>query len=186
MKFWEHFTLVSGYLPELDELPETAQQLGLLRRVAIVLNHDDVPHSQLYWDLLAALVKTLRADKVWFELDTFPGESISFESVSAMRQYVDACPEVSAPFDRAMLYLGGRAHVFIHVEKWAMAGGPFPYSDSWTFAIYRDTDDVARLRDACYRVCTKYGLPIEEEIAGLSAPEQAPRWKRMLRWLLRW
>jgi hypothetical protein len=44
MKPWEHFRLVSGYLPEIDRLPETAQKLRLLCRVAAVLEYDDVPH----------------------------------------------------------------------------------------------------------------------------------------------
>lgn len=44
-QWWESFTLVSGYLPEIDVLPEAAEKLGLFRRVAAVLNYDDVPHA---------------------------------------------------------------------------------------------------------------------------------------------
>ncbi len=184
MKWWEGFTLVSGYLPEIDELPEIALKLGLLRRVAAVLHHDDVPHSSLYWSLLTAFIETLRADSVVFEMDTVPKETLLFDSLSSMREYVEARPEVGGPFDRATLYLGGRAHAFINVEPWATCGGPFPYSDSWTFAIYRDTDDLARLRDACYRVCHEHGMPLREEVHGLAAPQETPRWKRVLRWML--
>ena len=184
MKPWENFRLVSGYLPELDRLPATALRLGLLRRVAAVLNDSAAPHSRLYWDLIEAFVESLPADSVTFEIDT-DKESLPFASVSLMRQYVDGRPQADCVFNRATFCLRGRAHAFIDVEPWAAVGGPSPYSDSWTFAIYRDTDDITRLRDACYRVCAQHGLPVLEEIRGLAAPEEPPWWKRLLHWLLR-
>jgi len=185
LKPWNTFRLVYGYLPEIDRLPETAIKLGLRRRVAAVLNDDDVPHSRLYWDLVEVFVQTLRGDSVTFEIDT-DVDTLVFTSVSLMREYVDGRPELGGPFNRATFYVRGRARAFIHVEPWAAAGGPFPYSDSWTFAIYRDTDDIAGLRDACYRVCMQHGFPIEDEMRGLAAPEGPRWWKRVLRWLLRW
>lgn len=184
MKPWENFRLVSGYVPEIDRLPRTALDLQLQRRVAAVLNDDNAPHSRLYWDLIEAIVESLRADSVTFEIDT-DKESLPFTSVPLMREYVDSRPQLGRPFNRATLYLGGRAHAFIDVEPWAACGGPFPYHDSWTFAIYRDTDDITRLRDSCYRVCAHHGTAVLEEIRGLAAPEERPRWKRLLDWLLR-
>jgi hypothetical protein len=138
----------------------------------------------LYWDLVEAFVESLPADSVTFEIDT-DKESLPIASVSSMREYVDGRPQVGRPFERAIFYLRGRAHAFIDVEPWAAVGGPFPYYDSWTFAIYRDTDDTTRVRNACYRVCTQHGIPVLEEIRGLAAPKEQPWWKRLLRWLLR-
>lgn len=184
LKPWNSFRLVCGYLPEIDRLPETAMKLGLPRRVAVVLNDDDVPHSRLYWDLVEVFVQSLRGDSVTFEIDT-DVETMVFTSVSLMREYVDGRPKLGVPFDRATFYLRGSVQAFIDVEPWAAVGGPFPYSDSWTFAIYRDTDDMMCLRDACYRVCMQHGFPIEEEIRGLAVPEGPPWWKRALCWLFR-
>jgi hypothetical protein len=184
MKPWEHFRLVSGYLPEIDRLPETARKLRLLCRVAAMLNDGDAPHSALYWDLVEAFVESLPADSVTFEIDT-DKETLSFTSVSSMRQYADRRPELGRPFERATFFFRGRATAFIDVEPWAAQGGPEPYHDSWTFAIYRETEDMMRLRDACYRVCAQHGLPVLEELHGLASPKEPPWWKRLLQWLLR-
>jgi hypothetical protein len=183
-KPWEDFRLVSGYLPEIDQLPETALRLGLLRRVAAVLNDGDVPRSRLYWDLVEAFVDSLGAESVTFEIDT-DRATLPFTSISLLRQYVDGRSDIGVPFSRATLYSRGRVQAFIDTEFWATCGGPFPYHDSWTFAIYRDTDELTQIRDACYRACMRHGIPICEEIRGVMAPVAIPRWKRVLRWLLR-
>ena len=185
MKAWENFALVSGYLPEIDRLPATAVKLGLLHRVAAVLNYGDVPHSPMYWGLVEAFVKSLPADSVTFEIEVYNKESLLFTSLSLMRECVEGRPEMGCPFDHATFYVQGRATAFIEMEPYALAGGPWPYCDSWTFAIYRDTDDITRLRDACYRVCAEHGLPVLEEMCGLAAPQEPPWWRRLLWWLLR-
>lgn len=183
-KPWECFRLIFGYLPEIDRVPDTARKLGLLCRVAAVLYDDEIPHSLFYWDLVEAFVESLPGDSVTFEIET-DKDLLVFSSASLLRRSADGCPELGIPFNRATFYLRGRGQAFIDVEPWAMIGGPDPYHDSWTFAIYRETEDVTQLRDACYRVCAKHGLPFLEEIRGLAAPKEAPLWKRFLRWLLR-
>jgi hypothetical protein len=184
MHSWHDFRLVTGYLPEIDRLPDVAAQLGLLRRVALVLNDDDAPHSPLYWDLVKAMTESVAADGGTFEIDT-DRDPLVFDSLVAMREHVAGHPETGRPFNRAVFCRGGRATAFINVEPWAAVGGPFPYSDSWTFAIYRETDDARTLRDACHRVCARHGLPVQEELQGLPEPRGAPWWKRLVRWLLR-
>ena len=47
---WEDLRIVTGFLPWIDTLPETASKHGLPCRVAVILNHSGVPHSRLYWD----------------------------------------------------------------------------------------------------------------------------------------
>ena len=184
MSPWDDLRLVSGYLREIDHLPKAAIDFGLLRRVAVVLNDGNTPHSPMYWDLVEALIENLLMDSVIFEIDIDKGPLI-FTSFASMRECVAGRPELAVPFSRATLSRSGRVHALIHVEPWAMIGGPFPYSDSWTFAIYRETDDVKGLRDACYRVCAQHGLPILEEMCGLVAPEKSSLWKCMVRWLFR-
>jgi hypothetical protein len=209
MKFWENFRFVLGYLRWIDELPETAQKLGLSYRTAAVLNaeldKDDTPDIQVYWDIIDAFIEAFTPDNVEFEIDVYfnkctvfslvpffrncaehqPTKCLVFNSVPSMREYVERRSERGVPFDRAFFYKQDKVIAFIIVEPYALCGGPFPYHDSWTFAIYRETDDMTRLREACYRVCEKHGLPIEEEMQGLDAPEAEPRWRRFIRWLLR-
>lgn len=184
MKPWDRFLLVSGYLAEIDRLPRTALDLGLQRRIAVVLEDNDAPHSPLYWDVIEGIVESLSADGVMFEFEIEKDKTLFFDSVSSMRTYVESHPQVGRPFNRATFCLCGRPHAFIDVEPWACCGGPYPYYDSWTFAIYHDLDDMTRLRAACYRVCRLHGWPILEEIHGLAAPRPVPRWKRLVQWLI--
>lgn len=185
MKPWEHFRLVLGYLPCIDRVPVAAAKLGLQRRVALVLNDDDVPHSQVYWDLVEAFLESLVPDSVIFEIDSANGP-LAFASVSLMREHVEGRkPEFGGPFNRARFFQRGKANAFIDVEPWAAVGGPSPYSDSWTFAVYRDTDDVTLLRNACYRVCQQHGWPVLEEIRGRDTPVEPSWWRRLVQWFLR-
>lgn len=192
----ENFRFVLGYLPEIDCVPKTAATLGLSCRVAAVLNCPDVPRSALYWDMLGAFVGSLQHDSIAFEID-IDHDSITFEigagnvrlvftSVDAMREYVERRPEkFGRPFNRAALLLHNEVTAIIDTEPWAMGGGPQPYSDSWTFAIYRETDEASRLKDSCYRVCSQYGVPILDEMRGLPVPQEPSLWTRLLRWVLK-
>jgi hypothetical protein len=181
MGAWEDFRLVVGYLPEIDTLPEAARELNLPFRVAAVLREDGIPHSPLYWELIEAIVGSLTADSVFFEFEA--NVPLRFTSVSLMRATFDEHPEFGRPFNRATCYVKGKTHALIDVEPYNVVGGPWPYSDSWTFAIYRETEDIAGIRDACYEVCRRYGLPITEEMQGLAVPKGPPLWKRIVRWL---
>jgi hypothetical protein len=184
MTIWDNFRLVSGYLRWIDRLPETAIKLGLPFRTAAVLNDSDTPHTQIYWDMIDAFVESIASDSVKFEIETNDG-FIHFNSVASMRDYMRSHPDYNIPFKRAFFSLRGKVIAFMDVEYWAFCGGPFPYHDSWTFAIYRNTEDVTLIRDACYRVCEKHGYPVEEELHFLPAPEEMPLWKRFIQWLLK-
>ena len=192
MTEWDNFRLVLGYLPEIDRLPKTAATLGLPCRVAAVLNHPDIPYSELYWDMVAAFVESLEHDSVIFEIDTncdsITSEIVTddvrlvFTSVDAMREYVERPPaRFGVAFSRAAFSLHNEVTAFIDTAPY----GPEPYYDAWIFDIYRKTDEVTRLRDACYSVCSQHGVPILDEIQGLPAPQAAPLWKRLLQWLLK-
>jgi hypothetical protein len=188
MKPYQDFRLVFGYLPEIDRRSKAAQKLGLLKRVAAVLNDDDVPYSQLYWDMVVTFVENLNHDSITFEIDVgdIADAPLVFTSLLTMREHVESPPrEFGVPFSRATFFLRGKANAYIDTEPYACAGGPDPYHDSWTFSIYRATDEVTSLRDACYRVCRQHGLPILEEMQGLPAPERVPLWKRLVRWIIR-
>lgn len=184
MKWFDNLRLVVGFLPEIDLLPETAQKARLLKRVAVVLNLDEIPYSQFYWELFEAFAADSLHDSVAFEIDSERSPPV-FASLAALREYVERPPkQFGVPFSRAVFSLQGKATAFINTEPWATVGGPAPYHDSWTFSIYRETDDVTSLRDDCCRLCARYGLPVLEEMQGLPAPQPAPLWKRLAKWLL--
>ncbi len=179
-----YFRFVIGFLPEIDRLPEAAIRMGLRYRLAAILNYDAVPHSQLYWDLIDSFVESVPSDSLLFELEA--GKALlSFPSVSLMRVYTHEHTQVSRPFDRATFIFRSKVSAYLDIEPWAMIGGPFPYHDSWTFSFYRDVEDITRIRDACYHVCDNYGVHILDEMHGLPFPKEAPRWKRVIQWLVR-
>ena len=181
---WKDFRLVFGYLKWIDKTPKTAAKLKLLRRVAVVVHHDDtLPHTALYWDLVTAFTETLGTDSVTFEIDS-NNETLVFTSIALMQAFVEAHPNRVYVFDRAIFYLQGRSQAYIEVEPWHAIGGPEPYHDSWTFAIYRNFDEIDQLRSACHRVCRQHQVPIEEDIQGLQAPEKMSWLGRALRWLV--
>ena len=165
---WNDFRLFFGYMLD-DHVSETAQKLDLRNRVAAVLHGDYVPHAPLYWDLVNAFMEALAHDGVVFEIDrTLDGPPDRFTSVAVMQEYVRSCPKIAVPFNRATFLLQGTAIAFI--ESWDMAGPCEPFYDSWTFFVYLPSNDVTSLRDTCYAVCRKHGLPIEEEMHGSAVP----------------
>lgn len=177
MEPWIDFRLVLGYLPEIDDLPKMAATLGLSCRVAAVLNYPDIPYSELYWDMVAAIVGSLEHDSATFEIDTGKVPLV-FTSIDAMREHVERPPaRFGVAFSRATLSLHNEVTALIDTAPY----GPEPYYDAWIFGIYRKTDELTRLRDACYGVCSQHGVPILEEMQGLPAPHEAPFWKRLLR-----
>jgi len=181
---WEDLRIVTGFLPWIDTLPETASKHGLPCRVAVIFNHSGVPHSRLYWDLVDAFVGSLNSDSVIFEIDT-GGVPLIFTSVDMMHSHVMEAPErFGIPFSRATFFVAGRVTAFIDTEYWAQVGGPFPYSDSWTFSIYRSTNTSMKLQDECYQVCTRHDHAVLDEMRGLPSPEPLPLWRRLLKWLV--
>ena len=180
----ENLRIVTGFLPWIDTLPETASKHGLPCRVAVILNHSGVPHSPLYWDLVDAFVDSLNSDSFNFEIEA-GGVPLVFTSVDMMRNYVMEYPRrFGIPFSRATFFVAGTVIAFIDTECWAQAGGPFPYSDSWTFSVYRSTDSSTKLQDACCQVCTKHDHAILDEMRGSPKPEPLPLWRRLLKWLI--
>lgn len=183
-KPWEDFRIVAGYLPEVGAIPSVAAKLHLPFRSAAVLHYGDVPQSPLYWELVQAIVEYVPAESVVFDFD-YDETPLRFMSLAQMQQHMAGRPEVDVAFNRATLFKSGKPTALIDVEPYALGGGPFPFSDSWTFAVYRAAPNVAALREACYAVCQRHGLPILEELQGRETPQPRAWWRRCLDWALR-
>jgi len=176
---WRDFQFVLGYVPEVDEWPLEAQRLGLPYRGAAVLRDDyEAPHSVLYWALVAGFVGCLDTDVV-FEVEKGMPESIlTFTNIASMRKFVDLDSEFRIPFSRATFYNGGQATSIILLTEI----GAEPYHDAWTFEIYRNNNDFAELKAACYKACEQFDHKIEAEVEGQPHPQRMRYWKRLVRW----
>jgi hypothetical protein len=72
---------------------------------------------------------------------------------------------------------GGRTRVDARTEYWYYAGGPSPYSDSWTISFYSDTPELDEaIHGAILHRCAEAGLRIADEKPETPGSVRIPEW----------
>lgn len=176
--------LVSGYLPNIDYPNKTAQEMGLLFRFAVVLDTfreskvDMFFDAELFFILFDRIFSVVQYDAMAIEFDE--EGKIAFGSLDAATEHFYNLPEQDRePFVQALLSLNGAPTSLVRAEWHYRVGGPEPYHDSYTYSIYRRSQDPSDLVDACRAVCAEQRALVAGEFQGDSAPKIS-RWKRII------
>jgi hypothetical protein len=159
--------LVLGYVRGVDRLPRQARRLGLVRRSALVLDtyRPDSPDALLDSALYAALVVAVaRAVSAMASLARLEGGAVlDVSAPGAALVALEAIPEVERVPYPEVEYRSGAAVVALALhEPYANVGGPDPYHDSHTIAVYTAADRSRELEEEIARAVQRCaGAPLE-------------------------
>jgi hypothetical protein len=161
-------TMVVGYVVDVDHLPSEPARLGLVRRVAFVLDSYRSDKVDMYFDarLYAALVESvrevLRADRLSAALS--PGAEVEL-GVGELIRWLEQLPELERePLPLITVEREGIPVALIMSEPWARAGGPEPYHDSYTVPVFTREDVAAPLQTAARAICQRLGAELTDVI----------------------
>ena len=137
------FQVVTGYLASVDRLPRDAERLGLRHRCAFVMHTDSPRHvdmvfnASLYHAMIAMVWAALRCDRaeVFFP---FRKTAVSVEELETRAH--EHTREADMPVPKLVLFRGSIAVGYMESQPWAIAGGPEPYHDSYTVAVFTGSD----------------------------------------------
>lgn len=177
--------LVFGYdkgysqcAPVLREL----HRIGLLRRFAIVLDthrHDCVDmyfDAELYFSLVSHIADTIRYDTLLATMQ----DSRVFRSLKELDILFRKTPrEDQEPPLRIEFHSDKVIQCSMETEFWVYAGGPSPYSDSYTISIYTHRDRSHSFASICRKVASDLDVTITREIEG------SPEIPKMSGWFLK-
>lgn len=186
----------------LDDPPEAMAAAPGLRRTALVfspplINVDGGPDdwelcADVYWRIVAD-IGTLLPDATLGIVAAHGTARFSTpeEWMAADRRKFEADPDdVHEPPARCVWRDGGgRTRVDARTEYWYYAGGPSPYSDSWTISFYSDTPELDEaIHGAILRRCAEAELRIaneKPETPGSVRIDADPfaRWTARVMWL---
>ena len=174
---------VRGYVPEVDEIPREARLLGLTRRCAIVLDSyrvgavDAVFDVELYLTVLSALGRVFRVEHV--DVDDLAGRrrwDWTDLEAGALGSHLRAS---DGPPASMLLHRQGVAVALLEYVPWVQVGGPMPYHDSHTIAVFSATDVSIRLESGIRSACEPVGAVVSESIAAADAPSPRRFWSRL-------
>lgn len=169
-----YLSLVVGY-HEVTPAPTLAVEERLAHRFGVVLDHDF--DADLFASVILGVSAIVRFDE--FCADCWGGARC--DSTEEMIEQVMATHEHRPMPPLRMLYRNaGRLVCLEETEFWAYAGGPQPYSDSYTLSFYTAEDLAEDLLAACFTACRERGAILYEVIRASPVPVDIPWWRCLL------
>ncbi len=169
------FSLVLGYLPNIDDTYAPASRLSLNKRFAIALNTYRSSKDEMYFDseMLLKIVKDI--------LPIFPHDTISvlFDSKKIRIKNIENLNvedlvnsvEENDPFVRLEVLLNNNIICLVNVECYTAIGGPIPYHDTYTFSFYSDDYSIEELLTRIKGIVETEGYYMERIVYGKDQPE---------------
>lgn len=169
------FSLVFGYLPEIDGKFKPTVERTLDKRFAIVLDSYRPSLGEMYYDwellfnLLVEFASLLDYDnvKILHNGNTQYFNSIRFvgaEQISKLGLESDYFDEIEFSKDNVSICI-------VNPEPYYSVGGPVPYHDSFTFAFYLKGYNENKVVGASKLVAHKFGYLLQDVIIGNDQPE---------------
>ena len=182
-----HVHLRHGF-NDSDPTPKAMRPLPGLRRTALVFSpfrlgakpvnlcwSDCAP---LYWQIISGIGELL-PEAAFSVVDHERRFALPEDWIEAERLgFSDPDDEPDAPPRCVWTGPDGAAFVDARTEYWRYAGGPAPYSDSWTVSFYSATPELdSAVRDVIVRLCSKARLPVLSEKS--ERPKPSPPVRRI-------
>jgi hypothetical protein len=178
--------LIQGYRQD-DYPPPRAYDAGLRARFAIVLDayrpaaEGMLFDVELFLQLVGALLEAVPHDRVVFEV-------AEDRRIDALRQleatYTGASLVGLEPPDQIVLLRDEKPVCVLETECRVDVGGPEPYHDAYTLALYTQADLAPGFRAVCERVGAALGATLTGYDQGARQREPyVALWKRPLRWV---
>lgn len=132
-----HISIVEGFHPYVH-LPKEVEEKGLIHRIAVIFHtaREEVDYMffdfPLFFEFIQTIGQSLTSEMIKVKDDT--------KGRHSFRDYIDSQlrigPEDRFPPKEIYFYKKSEIQCFLATELWVYAGGPQPYSDSYTFSIY--------------------------------------------------
>ena len=168
-------TMVVGYIPRVDALPREARALGFVQRVALALDtfrsdkvdlHFDV---DLYAAMLDVIGQVLGSNRMSLRLSS--RETAEVAGAHDVKRRLEELPELERePVPTILLKRDGLTVGLVESVLWARVGGPRPYHDSYTMAVYSSQDVAARLESMVRSRCAREGAELTEVVRASPTP----------------
>lgn len=139
-------------------LPSEIKKESGLKRTALVFSPDFNGHSVLEWDCVK--------DCLWDAVDEI---KLGFRSSIEIERDDDENDDVPL---RVAFAAEGRLRCIMLAEFWCNVGGPFPYSDSYTFSFFTRSD----LDDSAVMASLLKVMDSHKEITVRQVVTEAPRY----------
>jgi hypothetical protein len=162
--------IVVGYVPGLDRIPRHLAALSLRRRYAFVLDTYRTASVDAYFDveIYAAVLRTVLTLVGATSLSVVQqtGEVRAFESGEAEQVLTPEEP----PREIQLLQATETVAALVS-EPWVTTGGPEPYHDSYTVALFCRIGDPSQVVERVRRAVEDVGAVVTEVVSGGAEPE---------------
>lgn len=171
MKIERSISIVKGY-HNCTRIPEAAVNEGLKYRLAIVLDtyrRDKVDmffDEELYFKIIFRICDLIKPDQI----KVFTIDDKILDSLEAMKNNILSLEDEHEPPKEIHFFKDGKINSCIYTEYWTFAGGPMPYSDSYTISVYTKDDISNELIVICDDVCNELNATITSFIEASSVP----------------
>jgi hypothetical protein len=177
--------MVVGYVSRVDALPREARALGFASRIALVLDafrsdkvdlHFDV---DLYAALLDVIGQALGSNQMSLRLRS--RETVEADGALDVKRRLEEFPELMrGPVPTILLKRDGLTVGLVESVLWANVGGPHPYHDSYTMAVYSSEDIAERLEPMVRSRCEREGAELTEVVRASPTPQPRGIMSRVL------
>ena len=170
--------IVLGY-HECSYPPRLAYQAGLTERFAVIFGNEF--DADLFIGILTAIGLAIPHDSLAIELNA----EQHFPSIRALSEwYLSQQPDDRDAPIGVRLFGAGRLVAIAETEFWVLAGGPWPYHDSYTLSFYTPEGRAEEFLGICERISKELALTITSiHKASVSKEPFVPFWKAPLKWL---
>jgi hypothetical protein len=164
--------IVKGYHDFIEPYPFAIEH-GMPHRLAYVLSSYRADKVDMYFDatlfceLMLGLEELFAPDNT--QIHMLEGKVL--RNVASMKKAILALPEIDQePPESIVFRTGETIMACVQTEFWTQYGGPCPYHDSYTAAIYTGTDVSERLIALGKWVCTDTNAMLSDIIETSPVP----------------
>lgn len=180
--------VVFGYLPKIDFISKIANDLNLKRRIAIALDTHRSDMVDMYFDvdLLFSLMNLLLTGIPYdsFVVTLNDNENQKMKSISDISHYYSNIDEDNRePFQSVKVIKRNQTICFIETKLYTQAGGPMPYSDTYTFSFYVEDYKREDIQHTLTHHCEKNRIFIRDIHTGTEEPPLKNKLTRLFSWI---
>lgn len=176
--------LVRGYVKGVDRLPQQAKARDLDKRFAFVLETyrpgvvDAFFDAELYEGLVKVTAKAFGATSLTVALDS--GDAVKCSAAEFHSCLVKRLEVEREPFSQILIERDSVVVAMLFCEPWVNVGGPDPYHDSYTLALYTASIVDDSFEADVRALCDSLGAEITHVVQGGAEPEP-PGWLASLK-----
>lgn len=170
-KYQPSIAIVFGYILNIDKRPKIAFDNKLNERFSIAFDTYNPEIRDMYFDIMmfknifTRLISEIEFDRVAI---SFGQEEQDFKTFVDLLELIK---ERNAPFNRIIIYNKKRIVCYIETEFYNSIGGPYPYHDTYNFAIFLNEIKQDKFNIILNEVCETYNYVIRTIEYGLKEPK---------------